>query len=92
MIRVFEAWETMSGSAFFESTRLAEQQANPAATLVKRLFEVHASTWEEAMSIYHLRMGWEPYVPGGEPEPCPRCEAFFYPDGSGECWRCGKIC
>jgi hypothetical protein len=92
MLRTFEAWETETGAAFFESSRLAEMQANPAMDLVGRLFEVEAHTPEEAMAIYHLRMGWEPYDPGGEAQPCPKCAAPFYPHASGECWRCGKIC
>ena len=56
------------------------------------LWSIEADTPEEAMSVYHLRMGFEPFVPSGDPEPCPKCGAWFYPDGSGYCWHCGKIC
>lgn len=56
------------------------------------LWEVNAATLEEALSIYHLRMGFEPFVPEGSWQPCPKCASPFYPKGSGECWRCGKIC
>jgi hypothetical protein len=56
------------------------------------LWEIEAATLEEARAIYHLRMGFEPYVPMGEWEPCPKCGAVFYPEGSGQCWRCGPIC
>jgi hypothetical protein len=48
-----------------------------------------AATHEEAASILHLRMGWEPYRPVGGAEQCPHCEACLYPGSSGECWRCG---
>jgi hypothetical protein len=55
------------------------------------LWRIEAATWEEASAIHHLRMGWEPYKPMGEPSSCPRCGSIFYSEGSGECWRCGKI-
>jgi hypothetical protein len=55
------------------------------------LWSLEAQTWEEAQAIKHLRLGFEPYKPSGEAQPCPKCEAFYYPKGSGECWRCGKI-
>lgn len=56
------------------------------------LWEVEVDTREEAEAIYHLRMGFEPFILLGERQSCPRCGAVFYPEGSGECWRCGKIC
>jgi len=56
------------------------------------LWEIEAATLEEANAIYHLRMGFEPFIPNGNPEQCPNCAAWFYPEGSGECWRCGKLC
>ncbi|MBE7368689.1 hypothetical protein [Ramlibacter pallidus] len=92
MQRTFEAWETEDGFAFFESAKLEEQRANPAQTLVRRVFQIEASTFEEAMSIYSLRMGWGPYRPMGEPAACSNCGSWLYPEGSGECWQCGKIC
>ena len=56
------------------------------------LWEIDAHTYEEMMSIHNLRCGFGPYIPMGEPENCPKCSAYFYPQGSGDCWRCGKIC
>ena len=53
------------------------------------LWEVVTDTPEEASAIFHLRMGFEPFVPQGEWQPCPKCGAAFYPEGSGYCWRCG---
>jgi hypothetical protein len=53
------------------------------------LYSFEAATHEEAFAVHALRMGWQPYRPVGEAAPCPRCGALFYPEGSGECWRCG---
>jgi hypothetical protein len=50
-----------------------------------------AHTGEEAMAIHSLRQGWAPYLPMGEAAPCPTCNAPYYPEGYGDCWRCGHI-
>ncbi|MBI2381191.1 MAG: hypothetical protein HYV16_10595 [Gammaproteobacteria bacterium] len=55
-----------------------------------RLYTFEANTHEEAMAIYYLRQGWAPYKPEGNAEPCPECGAMYYPQGSGECWRCPR--
>ena len=55
-------------------------------------YTLEAATFEEACAIHDLRQGWGAYKPMGEAEPCPKCNSWFYPQGSGECWRCGKIC
>lgn len=55
------------------------------------LYEIVAETYEEAMAIHYLRQGWAPYVPTGEAMPCPQCSTPFYPEGSGDCWRCGNM-
>jgi hypothetical protein len=91
MRRRYEAWETEDGHSFFVSDQLSAHERNPAEKLVKKLFEVEADTFEEALSIYYLRMGRGPFTPVGDPEQCPTCGGWFYPQGSGECWRCGKI-
>jgi hypothetical protein len=85
----YEAWETEDGTTFFRSAQLALLKQNPAIHLKKKLFEFNAATAEEAASINSLRMGRGPYIPVGDPRPCPKCGAWFYPEGSGECWRCG---
>jgi hypothetical protein len=51
-------------------------------------FFIEANTWEEAMAIYHLRQGWEPYRTNASPANCPDCGAIYYPEGSAQCWRC----
>jgi hypothetical protein len=55
---------------------------------IQTLYEFEAATWEEAMAIHHLRMGWGPYNPRCNAEECPQCKAVYYPEGSGQCWRC----
>jgi hypothetical protein len=50
-----------------------------------------AHSGEEAMAIHALRQGWAPYLPMGEAAPCPTCSANYYPQGYGDCWRCGHI-
>lgn len=50
------------------------------------LYHIDAETWEEAMTLHHLRQGWEPYNPGKADE-CSVCGALYYPEGSGVCYR-----
>ena len=88
----YEAWETEDGAALLPSEQMEKWRTNPAMRLVKKLYEIEAATGEEASAIHYLRMGFGPYKPAGEPEPCPKCGAWFYPQGSGQCWRCGQIC
>lgn len=85
----YEAWLTDGGAALFPASQRETHAAHPAMGLVRCLYAFEAATWEEACAIHHLRMGFEPYVPAGEAAPCPRCEAWYYPEGSGACWRCG---
>jgi hypothetical protein len=56
------------------------------------LYAFDAATHEEAQAVHHLRMGWEPYKPVGDPANCLACGARYYPDGSGQCWRCITAC
>ena len=58
----------------------------------KKFFTISACTSEEAMAIYHLRQGWEPYRPEGKATYCPECGALHYPNGSGMCWSCSHQC
>jgi hypothetical protein len=55
------------------------------------LYTFTAHTGEEAMAIHCLRQGWAPYVPMGKDAPCPTCQTPYYPEGYGDCWRCGHI-
>lgn len=89
----FEAYSASDGIIFASVESIEDQRAKG---LLEReaqlLYVLEADTWEEALSIHNLRMGWGPYNPMSDPEPCPKCGAWFYPKGSGQCWRCGDIC
>lgn len=52
------------------------------------LWRIEVGSHEEAMAIRNIRNGWKPYVPLGEPAPCPKCDATYYPEGSATCWNC----
>ncbi|WP_133296174.1 hypothetical protein [Zooshikella ganghwensis] len=58
----------------------------------KKYYTISACTWEEAMAIYYLRQGWDPYRPEGEAKACPQCGALLYSEGSGQCWSCNHQC
>jgi hypothetical protein len=97
MIKVYEAWGQNDESpsvVFGESNAIDEDRKSGVLTSAARLLHrFEAKTWEEAMTIHHELMGWEPYKPIGELAFCPHdCGATFYPDGSGECPNCGKVC
>ena len=87
----YEAWAdpTDRSTTLATNEEIARQRAcgllSAEATL---LYRFEAATFEEANAIHALRMGWAPYSPNGKAAPCPRCGATYYPDGSGECWRC----
>jgi hypothetical protein len=89
----YRCFQESSGTSLLPASAEAETRdkglLQPDAEL---LWEIEADTWEEAMAIRNLRMGFGPYVPVGEAQPCPKCSAAFYPEGSGQCWRCGPVC
>lgn len=96
MKKVYEAWQGDAGrsTAFAPVESIQEQRANGSLPEDARLlYRVEADTWEEAMAVHYMKMGWGPYLPEGEPIECSRgCGAMFYPEGSGECPNCGRIC
>ena len=96
MKKVYEAWEDESDCSISFGTleNLAEQRSKGLLSKkAKLLHRVEAHTWEEAMSEHYAKMEWGSYRPEGEPTKCPKgCGAMFYPEGSGECPNCGKIC
>jgi len=53
-----------------------------------KLWRVEVGSYEEAMAIRNLRLGFEPYVPHGAAAPCPSCGSTYYPESSGQCWQC----
>lgn len=90
----FEAWADDEGITFATIEGIQWQKEH--ALLGKNLRLLHiveADTPEEAMAVHHIKMGWEPYKPMGEAALCPNgCGSYYYPDGSGECPKCEKIC
>lgn len=77
-------WKTEADSSM--TFTLAERPGPEGGVLA---WEIEAATWEEAMAVYHIRMGFEPYKPG-EPAACPvhGNDFVYYPEGSGDCWKC----
>lgn len=70
----------------------SEGSAQYLTSEAKLISTFDADTWEEACAIYHLRLGFEPYVPQGKAVKCPnKCGVYFYPEGSGTCPHCGDI-
>jgi hypothetical protein len=96
MKKLYEVYQGMDGCSLTLGTPETFQQLRSNGLLendAKLLFWIIADTLEEAMAVRNIKMGWAPYVPEGEPKECPRgCGAMFYPEGSGECPNCGRIC
>ena len=96
MKKIYEAWEDESECSITFGTVENINEYRATGLLSEKaqlLHRVEAHTWEEAMSEHNAKMGWGPYNPMGEPKECPRgCGAMFYPEGSGECPNCGRIC
>ena len=89
----YEAWVDVESVTFATAEAIEYQKANRLLGHgLKFLYSVEADTPEEAMAIHHIKMGWEPYKPIGEPQKCPKdCGSYFYPKGSGVCPKCGQI-
>jgi len=91
-MKIYTLWSTSAGdqNIFVEGTdRPAKSNGEPHEYAEILAFRVEVATWEEAQAIKHLRLGYEPYSPQGDATPCPSCKAFYYPEGSGKCWKCG---
>jgi hypothetical protein len=86
-MKKFHAWRNIDGEVFVSRETL---EAHTMAD-VEILFEIHAATAEEAAAICNLRLGYGPYEPIGAPARCPHCDFWYYPQGSAECWQCGKV-
>jgi len=94
MLRVYEAWQDPVGFGVTLALATGVDELRAKKLLdrdAKLLYRIEAHSHEEAAAIHHVRMGWQPYQPVGESGPCPHCGAQIYPEGSGECWQCGKI-
>lgn len=92
-IQTFEAWQDPEGATTFASSAaIVEYRTKKLLSdSAVHIYTVEASSWEEAMAVHHLRMGYGPYKPQGKPVPCSNCSALVYVDGSGQCWQCGQF-
>lgn len=94
MKRVFSAWSSPDGTeiTFAEGVNpplLAN--GSPAAACNVLLWRVEAGSYEEAMAIRNIRLGYGAYVPCGAASACPKCASMYYPEGSGQCWNCDYV-
>ena len=90
--QLFEAWRDRDDVAFGTLASIAQQRTRGILSgTAEFLYSIEAHSWEEAMAIHHLRMGLAPYKPQGLPVPCVHCGALVYAEGSGQCWRCGRV-
>ena len=88
----FEAWQDDNGITLSDEENIKQlREKGLFFGEPKLLHVILADTSEEANAVHHIKMGWEPYKPQGEPGSCPKCGAIYYPEGSGECPNCGKI-
>ena len=91
----YEAWDSEEDGviAFAPADAMArEKDRGQLGKNAKLLYTFEAATFEEALAVHHIRMGWEPFKPMGDSEKCPnKCGALYYPRGSSQCWNCGFI-
>ena len=97
MKKIYEAWgeeEGDPGSTFASAENIQDMRTRGILSKdAKVVYRIEADTWEEAMAAHYIKQGRSPYVPEGEPSKCPNgCGGWFYPEGSGECPNCGRIC
>ena len=61
---VFEAWED-SGSVTFTTQDNIEDHKRKGllSAKAKLLYQLDANDYDEAMTMHHKKMGWEPYKP-----------------------------
>ena len=95
MLTKYRAYKSESESCMMvtvagKEDKLRQQHMFAADNVLLWKIDVH--TFEEMMAIHNLRCGFEPYNPMSEPENCPRCAAYYYPQGTDDCLRCGKVC
>ncbi len=91
MKRVFTAWSSVDGTQISlvpgdGPPRFANGEPQPDCEVL--LWHIEVGSYEEAMAIRNLRLGYAPYVPQGTSAPCPVCDAIYYPQGSAQCWNC----
>jgi hypothetical protein len=88
---IWEAWQDPTDNSIMLAPAVTIPETRSSGLLSPQalcLYRFTATTHEEAHAIHALRMGWAPYRPVGSPVPCPRCGSTYYPEGSGQCWKC----
>ena len=91
--KIFECWITPDKTNITFTTSENIKQLKKQGLIQPEAYlqyYIEANTVEEACAIHHLRQGWGADRLMGEPELCPQCNSWFYPQGSGECWQCGN--
>jgi len=98
MMKTYEVWnlqyEDGGGLISMRTTEQVEDERSKGLLNPKSLlmFQIQAETYEEAMAVRNIKLGWSPYVPNGEAALCPNgCGGVHYPDGYRECPNCGLI-
>ncbi len=89
--RIFTAWRSLDGLQLSLVSgevppRFANGELQPDCDVL--LWRIEVGSYDEAMAIRNLRLGYGPYVPHGDAAPCPACGAMYYPDSSAQCWNC----
>jgi len=94
MRKTYEAWVEETSITFSDLENLETQRTKGLlGENAKLLHRIEADTPEEAMAVHHIKLGFSPFIPIGQPASCPNgCGAIYYPKGSGECPNCGSIC
>ena len=92
----YEVWEDdedgLSISALKEGEIEDEKRRGLIPQSARLRFRLHVDTYEEALAVRNIKLGWAPYVPEGKPAHCPNgCGGVFYPAGYCECPNCGVI-
>ncbi len=94
-LETYEVWEDVGDCSHLMTTAVnavKDKKLGILSSKAKLIDIVQAATWEEAMSIWNLRRGFEPYYPFGESAECPNiCGQWYWPEGSGYCPRCGDM-
>jgi len=92
--RIFTYWSSKDGSSYClcegkERPQFANGTPDPSAGVP--LWQIEVGSHEEAMAVRNVRLGYGPYKPLGDAEPCPKCGAQRYAQGSGQCWQCDYV-
>lgn len=61
---IFEAWEDEEGITFSTQENIVDHKKKGLLSIdAKLLYQIAADNYDEAMTLHHNKMGWEPYKP-----------------------------